>query len=791
VKDQTAQGSRRVALALLVGAWLAFIFPVFAGRVPFPVDMAGYRPPNSLYNPSPDLANPLESDAFDLYYPWRSYLGDRLREGDIPMWDPYRLAGTPSAANPQMAVWYPPNWLFAVLPFLAAWTLIAVLSSLGTLMLAYWFFRVLDLHRYAAAAGSIVFAYCGFLVVWSMHPTFLASAMWLPLALGGIEVALRSRPRLGVPLAGLALALSVLGGHTQVALYVWLAAGLWTAVAVLGRFVGARRGGSRSALRELGMGALKTASAFVLGAALSSLQLLPSLELADRIIRASEPYDTVVANALEPRQMATLFIPDRFGNPVDDNYIGDVNYTETVAYAGVGTLLLMLVGIWRRRDRLTLGFGVIGAVGMLASFGTPFYRLLYEAVPGVSQTRVVGRTMFLTDVALAGLAALGLDSVVRRSSRATTPVLLGAGLVIAGIVLALVLPAADLPMGYLAPRVAIAVLVVLVCATLVVLWINHPNRIGALAVALVGVLAVDLWLFGFRYHPFQRPATLSPTVPEVAYMQDLSAPRPRIAQQRAPPVPFNGGLLYDLYDVHGLDTFILTRTVDLLSVAQNQVDSARSLNQIAPFSRQALQDPVIDLIGVERVVAPLGTPGPRIAFANRFAVLDQPEALPPAFLATCWELASPGDALDRVRALTSEELMSVAIVETGPESRAALGRSRTGECSTGGTVTVDRYEPEKVKLTAEVSERSVLVLTDAWYPGWQARIDGREAPVLPVDHALRGIVVSPGSHQITVEYRSPWVPWGLALTLGAAIAAGAYALGVDVLIRRRIRSSHR
>jgi Bacterial membrane protein YfhO len=791
VTKQAAQGSRRVAVALLVGAWLAFNFPVFAGRVPFPVDMAGYRPPNSLYRPSADLANPLESDAFDLYYPWRSYLGDRLREGDIPMWDPYRLAGTPSAANPQMAVWYPPNWLFAVLPFLAAWTSIAVLSSLGALLLAYWFFRVLDLHRYAAAAGAIVFGYCGFLVVWSMHPTFLASAMWLPLALGGIEVALRGRPRVGVPLAGLALALSVLGGHTQVALYVWLAVGLWTAVAVLASVVGVRRRGSGSGLRELGMGALKAVSAFVIGAALSSLQLLPSLELADRIIRASEPYDTVVANALEPRQVATLFIPDRFGNPVDDNYIGDVNYTETVAYAGVGTLLLMLVAIWRRRDRLTLGFGVIGAVGVLASFGTPFYRLLYEAVPGMAQTRVVGRTMFLTDVALAGLAALGLDSLIRRSNRARTPVLIAGALVIAGIVLALVLPAADLPSSYLAPRVVIGVLVVLLSAALAVLWVSHPNRIGGLAVALVAVLAVDLWLFGFRYHPFQRPATLSPTVPEVAYLQDLSAPRPRIAQQMAPTVPFNGGLIYDLYDVHGLDTFILTRMVDLLSVAQNQMDSAKFLNQIAPFSRQALQDPVIDLIGVERLVAPLGTSGARVTFANRFAVLDQPGALPPAFLATCWEMASPGDGLDRVRAMTREELMSVAIVEAGPESRTALGRSRADDCSTGGTVTVDRYEPEGIEVTAEVAEPSVLVLTDAWYPGWEARIDGREATVLTVDHALRGVVVSPGSHQVTLEYRPSWVPLGLALTLGAAIAAGGYVLRVDVLIRRRIRSSRR
>lgn len=98
---------------------------------------------------------------------------------------------------------------------------------------------------------------------------------------------------------------------------------------------------------------------------------------------------------------------------------------------------------------------------------------------------------------------------------------------------------------------------------------------------------------------------------------------------------------------------------------------------------------------------------------------------------------------------------------------------------------VGRYEPERVELVAEVRERSVLVLTDAWYPGWEARVDGREAAVFPVDQALRGVVVGPGSHRVELEFHPGWLPMGLSLTGAAILLAGGYGLGVDRRFRAR------
>jgi hypothetical protein len=759
----------RIAIAALFLVWLAFDFPILSGRVLFPVDIARAR--LSVDAPPPD--NPLGSDAVDVYYPLRSYLGDRLSEGDVPLWDPHRFAGTPAAANTQMAVWYPPNWLFALGGTLAIYSILAVLSRLVALLLAYWFLRVLRLHPYAAAAGAVIFVFCGFQIAWGVHPTFLASSMWLPLALGGLEVAFRGKPWRGVPLAGLGLGLSVLAGHAQVALYVWIAAAIWAAVSLVARAWGRR---SDRGWLALGRGAATVAGSFALGLGLSSLQLLSTAELSGNIIRGPEPYDHLVTSALPWRHLATLFLPDRFGNPVDGNYVGAHNYTETALYVGAFTLVLALLALWCRRDRLTMAFGVLGAVGLLAALGTPLYRVLYGGVPGMDQTRAIGRIVLLVDVALAGLAAIGLDGVLRHRDRRSAPVLVSAAAIIlcgaAAVVVVHTPPSLDL--GYLAPRVAWAAGSVLIGSAVCLGLVRSPGRSAGLGLALVALITVDLWLFGFRYFGFQRPAEIYPETAAVDALRAGTGARPRLARAEGSALPPNAALVHDLYDVHGSDTFILTRTVRLLSQAQDQVEEARTLNVIAPFSAEALDASVIDLLGVDRI-----TTGPAV----ESAVDPQAGALPAAFVAPCWDVEPRGRALARIREMSSEELRSVALIEHRTGVERLLGPPPE-DCHQGEAAVVRAYEPEQVQLEARAETPSILVLTDAWYPGWEATVDGEPAPVLVVDHAARGVSLSPGTHDVVFQFRPGWLAPGLGVS-GATALAAAFMLLFDRTQERR------
>ncbi|MGH2722283.1 MAG: YfhO family protein, partial [Actinomycetota bacterium] len=97
-----------------------------------------------------------------------------------------------------------------------------------------------------------------------------------------------------------------------------------------------------------------------------------------------------------------------------------------------------------------------------------------------------------------------------------------------------------------------------------------------------------------------------------------------------------------------------------------------------------------------------------------------------------------------------------------------------------GTADVQRYEPELVEIETRTEAGGVLVLTDTWYPGWRATVDGEPAPVLEVDHALRGVVLPPGAHLVEFRYRplsflvGAWT--SVATLAGLGLWAGRRAL---------------
>ncbi|HET7747271.1 MAG TPA: YfhO family protein, partial [Vicinamibacteria bacterium] len=92
-----------------------------------------------------------------------------------------------------------------------------------------------------------------------------------------------------------------------------------------------------------------------------------------------------------------------------------------------------------------------------------------------------------------------------------------------------------------------------------------------------------------------------------------------------------------------------------------------------------------------------------------------------------------------------------------------------------------RPDPERIDVHAEGP--GVLVLAEAWSPGWRAAVDGQPARLLRVNYALMGVALPPGSHRVTFRHRVSGLPAGFALSaLGAAVGGVALLRG-----RRRER----
>jgi uncharacterized membrane protein YfhO len=99
-----------------------------------------------------------------------------------------------------------------------------------------------------------------------------------------------------------------------------------------------------------------------------------------------------------------------------------------------------------------------------------------------------------------------------------------------------------------------------------------------------------------------------------------------------------------------------------------------------------------------------------------------------------------------------------------------------------GRARIVSYEPERAVVRARAARRSLVVLTDSWFPGWQATVDGERAPIRRVDHVLRGVVVGPGEH--TVEFRYAPASWRAGWIV-SLLALLAIALAVGIGVRRR------
>ena len=106
-----------------------------------------------------------------------------------------------------------------------------------------------------------------------------------------------------------------------------------------------------------------------------------------------------------------------------------------------------------------------------------------------------------------------------------------------------------------------------------------------------------------------------------------------------------------------------------------------------------------------------------------------------------------------------------------------------GRAAANETIEITAYAPERVALIADVASPAVLVLADAFYPGWQATVDGMPAPILRANLMFRGLALAPGRHEIMFTYKPTIWRLGVVISLAAVMILAAAVSAT--YIRRR------
>jgi len=762
----------RLALFAAVLFAAALYWPVLLGRVPFPADVILNFPPWEAWRGGELIARPHPemADLAAQVYPWRVFAKTAVADGELPLWNPHVLLGFPFVAGAQTAVFYPPHLLYHLLSAPLAWALLQALRTLLAVIFAAALARCLGAVPWAAVASGIAFAASGFVVAWQGW-AHVDSAVWIPAVMVAVDRLARRPDRRAVALAAVAFAMPVLGGHPEAAVYAALGG---IAMALLRLVSPAPEAAGSSPLAF----SFSFSAAAGLGIALAALQLLPTLEWLPHLVRPLHftwpPMPAERALALLSRDLASS--PNAAGFDIP----------EGAAYVGMLTLVVapLALAARRRADALFALLLLAGSLQLSYGFGPVYHAAMLLPV---LRSMPHDRAMALVGLALSLLLGLGLSVLqeLRRSTRRSVSLLAAAGFLGTAFALAVLCARVvdQAPAAFGGWRgLGSSWLALLASGAFLVAGLRAGLRASSLAMAALLLLSIDLVGVSFGHVPFFRTAEIYPEPALVACLRQTEPLYRTVSLDEAAPV--NMEMVFGLHSPAGQE-YVLRSTARLLAPFTGNDPGAFLLTGFR--SDLVVKQPgrLLDLLGVKYLVTTSDndSAGRLSQHADRFRlacemgsvrVFENVHALPRAVL-----VPSEG-----VEVETDEDAVFRRLGEAGfdPTKSALVARAPTWPATTSSDVPFEtrltRFVARRNSLwvEADVARASLLVLSEAYFPGWRADVDGAEQEVRLVDGALRGVALGPGRHRVTLSYEPLSFSRGLVLSIGGAVIAAGLAL---------------
>jgi hypothetical protein len=750
-------------------------------------------------------------DLAALLYPTYHFAAQALKSGTLPLWNPYLWGGAPFAADIQASFFYPVNLLY--------FGLAPEITYRGVMLLAvfhiwlagagmYLFLKSLlpppaasRLPGAPALLGALAFMFSDYFIVHFGNLNLIAQAAWLPFIFLFYHRSLAERrPGLAV-WAGVFLAVAASAGHIQPVLFIVLALG-WDLLYHLTADWAGRRASEAGQGRSIWPRLASLAVTLAVGLGLAACVLLPAYEMTGYTLRADYDYAQASRYSLAPAQLVGLVVPSFFGRDPAVHW-GLWDRVE-VGYAGVLTLLLaafaLLIGPRSRplppmaqgrtsSENLEVGskvppspqpspskvegdaspyrFASLAIFGLLLALGgyAALHGWLYWLVPGLGSMRAPARSVFLLDFGLAALAALGLEALLyaprEALDRALTRLLRAAPWVIGAVILF------ALPLAFYA---------------VITSQDKDPvifARVSAAANGLVffaGLLVAGTGLFYLRRRESARPAVVGVLAVGLLFF-DLASLGSNVDVGRDDPTRnFDHPAALEFLKSDASLYRIDTRT-DVWHLWQPDTSLLNGL-----FDVGGLENP-LNLADYDRYWA--GIPS---RSSSLYDFLNAKYVIAAKDVTLDWDKFAPvfdGDPAVNVylnrRALPRALIVHQAIA--APDHEAAFAALHAPGFDPATTVVIEGGEPldvttpsgavtiglaafslNEIRVNVNTPADAYLVLSEVWYPGWRATVDGQPAPVLRANYAFRAVRLGPGQHQVQLTFAPMSWTAGLAVS---------------------------
>ncbi len=743
-------------------------------------------------------------DHYLFFNPRRFFAAESIRSGMLALWNPYNACGVPFLANLQSCVMYPLSAIYYVLPFQTGFKLFIVCHYVLGAFFMFLLSRAWGTGRAASLFSGMVFAFGGYMTSINDNVSFLTAGIWLPLIVLSVH---RLVQRPGVTRAAqtaAAVGLQVLAGDVSFCFIAVLLCSLLYLVFCSFQ----KRGSGRP---RPGTVWFFFITAWTAGVALASPVLIPFAEFVQQSHRsAGLEIQQAVRWSMHPAELLQLLIPYVFGSTVPaTRWFGQL-WLDTV-YIGIAPLLLVAFYLLRCRDSMKLYLSSLALLGILLGFGshTPLYLLLYRLVPAMGMIQYPVKYLFLLHFALAVMAGRGAMQFQNRLKASdNTRRLLKYEVLPALILMAILLVAAACrdelftvfmkfypqnrymlqfhnEMFYEMYK-GLFIAAALLGAFSLTTWLSiRSTRPGVAALVMITVITyADLLLVGKPADPHVDAGVVGQPNPTTAFLsRDENLFRVYSLGRTA-----TGRSFMHLYRRDFRKTYrIMQESLVPNTHLYHHICSADEYAALrirgysvlfAPVERFFAEDAaapitpaeccrLLSLLNVKYLVSPhpLDLPSYALEKDGPIKIYKNAGVVPRFVCVSDIRVEKSEDAVVRRLMDPSFDPLRSAVITASEQPLIDLQISPPAGASGGlaWSVSCRDYSASAVTVSVEVDAAALLVFSDTWYPGWKARVDGREVPLLKVNRVMRGVALPAGRHEVCFLYRPASLKAGFAV----------------------------
>lgn len=743
------------------------------------------------------------NDTTNQFIAFKSYQKDCLEQQQFPFWNPYSLLGMPWLGSPQSSLFYPGNWIFFFTNALTtiSWTLIFHHWWAG--WGAYLLGRKYHLSFFSSLLSGIIFLAAPYFIAKTGegHFTSVTQIAWFPWIFYGYELLIEGRKK-AIPILAMLISLAFFCGHVQELYYLLLFFTVSVFFEALITYIRNRKEVQSDQTTENQNQvtiptSLNTAGGLIKGWMLAgiltiglvAIDLIPVYIYSQQAVRASGiDLAALQSGSLALPSLIQLLDPFVWGSP--ENYRGPGGfYWEAICYFGCLPLLLACLGmVTSIKNRTVIRLLLFGLISFLLAFGPnlPVYTLFYDVIPGFSMFRIPARFLWICSLVVAMLAGFGCDSILTLSLNSRRKFIQTVSLIClvstSALLAFLIYSSQGLVTLRINPeRIVKIQLIYFICTmpvtALAVFAACHSRKTG-----LWGII---LLCFFSSWELSTHSKQILRTIPQSSFRADSKVtnflkanlgPYRVLAEQKI--LSDREAWSQQILKVQGYEPVPLVRLGLFAAATFPQPDAALMM---AGYSEPELSTARVSLINLMSVKYAILQTDKQVqiegwkiiqqgAIPEEFTlrdskpksvpylILENPNPLPRAFLLGTAKTLNPNEQSKQI-------VNRIAKIQARKEVLLEHDILPAGKRQSFKSAQIISSSPNQLEISAELDAPGYLIISDIFYPGWSARIDDKEIPIMPADFSLRAIPLATGKHDVQLSFTPPGFKIGRIISI--------------------------